>query len=54
MADVLADGVEVVKIIVETECEDVRAVVIARSKAATCQGMATMPEGGCSEWGQKA
>jgi hypothetical protein len=54
MADVLADGVEVGKRIVETECEDGRAVLMARSKAATCQGVATMPERGCSEWGQKA
>ena len=54
MVDVLVDGVEVGKRIVEMECEDATAVLMARSKAATCQGAATMPERGWSKWGQKA
>ena len=30
-----------------------RASLIAKSKAATCQGVATAPDRGCSKWGQK-
>ena len=44
MADAPADGVKVRKRIVEMESEDERVVLKARSKAATCQGVATMPE----------
>jgi hypothetical protein len=52
--DVLANGVKVGKRIIEIECEDKTAILLARSKAATCQGAATMPERGGFKWGQKA